>query len=186
MDIGVVVQAVIFALLGTLTAIASTTVSFVYDDLFVPTMSPGQLYPPYVGPGAPSSVFSHGADMSQFLLVNLVDPIATLVIFGIGVLYLLRSALPAMGRAWTDLGPRLLFGILLANCVLPLTSALWDLSAAVYPLVSNYDHGAWSHYTNLVGPGAISFAWDNGLVTFLVTLTLFTLIFLLVLIVAVR
>lgn len=186
MDWGSVVNAVLFALFSALTAILNAVTGPTYDNLFVPEMASGSLYAPYLGPGSGGNLFSEGAAMSNYLLVNVVDPVAVLVILGVGILYLIRAGIPQLASKWTDLTPRLGLGILLANMVLPITSVLWSVAGAVYPVFAGYGGGEWRSYTNLVGPGALSFSWDNGALAFVGSLTLFSLVLVLCFLIAFR
>ncbi len=186
MDWGSVVNAVLFAIFGAVTAAIQAVVGPTYDNLFVPEMAPTALYAPFVGPGHANNLFAQGAAFSNYVLVGVVDPLAVLVMVVIGVLYLVRASLPSLGTMWTGLVPRLVLGILLANMVLPLAGMLWDIAAAVYPIFYTYGGGQWQSYGNIVAPGAVSFTWDNGLLAFVASMALLSLVLVLTLLVAVR
>lgn len=180
MDYGPVVQAILFALFAALTAAVSAVIAPTYDGLLVPQLSPGSAYASWTG----SSVFATASSFSNTLLVEVVDPAAVLVIAAVGFLYLLRAALPS--PRLTNLGPRLVIGLLVANFVLPLTSMIFQLAAAVYPDFYGLGGGAWQDYGNLVGAGGISFSWDNGVLAFVVSMMLLSLVLLLACLVAFR
>lgn len=180
MDYGTVVRAVLFALFAALTAALTAVIGPTYDGLLVPELAPSVVYAAWTG----GSVFATGASFSNDLLVELVDPLAVLVIAAVGVLYLVRAVMPS--TRLERLAPRLVLGILLANFVLPITSALWQLASAIYPVFYTLGGGAWQSYSNLVGPDALSFSWDNGVLAFVVSLTLFSLVLLLIFLLAFR
>ena len=182
MGIGALVKAVLFALFGALSAAVSLAVEPTYDRLFVPEMSPSALFAPWTGGG----LFGGAVRMSSFLLVNVVDPFAVLVIAGVGVLYLARASLPSLAGRLQDLGPRLLLGILIANLAVPLAQVIFLLGAAVYPVFYAYQGGAWQSYANLVGPAGLSVAWDNGLLALIGALALLGMTLLLAFLVAFR
>lgn len=180
MNYGPVVQAILFAIFAALTAALSVVTGPMYDGLLVPELAPTSVYASWTG----GSVLATGVSFSNILLVEIVDPCAVLVIVGVGLLYLVRAVMPS--PRLTHLAPRLIVGLVVANFVIPLTSALWALASAVYPTFFNLGGGSWQSYSNLVGPGAISFSWDNGLLAFVVSLLLFTLVLMLAFLVAFR
>ena len=176
MDLFLVIQAILLALFGALTVVLNTVIGPFYDNVFVPEMAPQSLYAAYLGGGSSSNLFATGATLSQFVVVNLVDPMAILIVIGVGVLYLVRATLPERAQVWRGLAPRLVLGVLLSNVVLPLTYILWSIALLVYQPLFAYGGGAWQSYNNLVPTGGISFAWDNGVIAFIVTLMLLTLV----------
>jgi hypothetical protein len=186
MDWGGIARAILFALFAALTGVVTAVIEPTYDNLFVPEMSPAALYAPFLGSGHASNLFSEGAAFSNYILVNVVDPLSVLVIIVVGVLYLIRATLPSAASTWTHLAPRLVLGILLANMVLPLTWLLWSVASATYPVFYDYDGGAWQTFSNIVGPGAFTFSWDNGALAFVCSLTLFSLVLILTFLVAFR
>ncbi len=180
MDYGPIVKAILFALFGALTAAVSVVTGPTYDNLFVPEMDPSAAYASWQG----GNVFAAAASFSNALLVGLVDPLCVLVIAAVGLLYLVRSAHPT--PKLQGLAAKLVMGILVANLVLPITSGIWQLAAGVYPSFYDYGGGAWRSYTALVGPGAISLSWDNGVLAFVVSWTLFGMVLLLAFLLAFR
>lgn len=186
MDWAAVVQAVLFALFAALNVLINTVIGPFYNNVFVPEMDPQALYPSYMAASHSSNIFSAGAAMSDYVVVNLVDPVAVLVIVVVGVLYLLRASLPGKSQVWTGLAPRLVLGVLLSNIVLPLSWLLWSLAALVYGPLFSYGGGAWQDYGNLVPIGGISFSWDNGVITFIVSLVLLSLVLALAFLIAFR
>lgn len=180
MNYGPIVQAILFALFAAITAAVSAVIEPTYDLLFVPQMSPSVAFASWSG----GDLYAQAAAFSNFLLVTVVDPLAILVIVGVGFLYLARATLPS--PRLSGLAPRLLIALLAANLVIPLASAAWEVAGAIYPIFYNYQGGAWQTYANLVGPGGITLSWDNGLVALIVSLVLLTLVFLLAFLVAFR
>ncbi len=180
MDYGPIVKAILFALFGALTAAVSVVTGPTYDNLFVPEMDPSAAYASWQG----GNVFAAAASFSNALLVGLVDPLCVLVIAAVGLLYLVRSAHPT--PKLQGIAAKLVMGILVANLVLPITSGIWQLAAGVYPSFYDYGGGAWRSYSALVGPGAISLSWDNGVLAFVVSWTLFGMVLLLAFLLAFR
>jgi hypothetical protein len=180
MDYGPIVQGILFAIFGALTAAVATVTGPTYNDLFVPQMAPSNAFAVWQG----GNVFAQGVQFSNVVLVDLVDPAAVLVFVAVGLLYLLRSAWPRPDLS--HLAPRLVLGLLVSNLVLPLTEVLWQLAAAIYPIFYGYGGGAWQSYSNVVGPGGISLSWDNGVLGFVVSLVLFLLVLMLAFLIAFR
>jgi hypothetical protein len=82
--------------------------------------------------------------------------------------------------------PRMIDAVVLANFSLPVTSAILGLAGAGYPVLADYDGGAWQHWSALSGPGFLTFSWDNGVLAFVLTFVLFSLVLLLAAAVALR
>lgn len=180
MNYGPIVQAILFALFGALTAAVAVVTAPTYDNLFVPEMSPASAFASWTG----GNVFAAAVDLSNTLLTELVDPLAVLVIAAVGFLYMVRSVYPS--PKLTGLAPKLLFALLVANLVIPLTSVVWQLAGGVYPVFYEYGGGAWRSYSNLVGPGAVDLSWDNGVLGLVVSWILFGLVLLLAFLIAFR
>jgi|GEM_PF-4772658 hypothetical protein len=177
-------SALLFALFAALTAALAAVLTPIYDNLFVPEMAPGQVYAPLTGAGG--GLFPAASRLSSFLLVSLVDPFSVLVLVILGGLYLLRASLPERFARFEALAPRAVIGILLSNFVLPLAQVLWNLAAAVYPVLSTYEGGAWEHFSNIVPEGGLAFSWGNGALAFVLTLGMFILVLGLAFVVALR
>ena len=182
MGLGVIIKALLFGLFGGLSAVVSLVVGPTYGGLFVPEMAPQAVFASWSSPG----LFAQAQAFSGYLLVNLVDPLAVLVIVGVGLLYLLRAALPSLAQRWPDLAPRLVLGVLLANLAVPLAGLIFTFGSAVYPVFYNYGGGAWQNYYNLVGPAGLNIAWDNGLLALIGEITLLLLTLMLTYLVALR
>ena len=56
----------------------------------------------------------------------------------------------------------------------------------MYPVVTGFDGGAWQSWGNLTGLAGLKFSWDNGLLAFVLSFTLFSLVLLLAIAVAAR
>ncbi len=186
MDWNSVVQAVLFAIFSVLTEAVNVVIGPAYETLFVPEMAPSSAYAPYLLHADTGSLFYRGAEMSEFVLVNIVDPVAILVIITVGLLYLLRATLPEKAYSWTNLAPRLVIGVLLSNAVLPLTWMLWEVAATVYLPIYSYGGGAWQTYANIVPMGGLNFAWDNGMIAFIASMVLLSLVLTLAFLLAFR
>lgn len=187
MDINDVVRAFLFGIFGGLTAILSAITGPTYDNIVVPEMDPGALFPPLPPmAGGGSSLLGQAANFSAFLLVRVVDPAIVVVALGIGIGYLLRSFLGPAGPKLEALLPRLVVAVILANFTVPVASGLLGTAGALFPVVAGFDGGAWQHWVNLVGPGELSFSWDNGALAFVLSLVLFTLVLLLALLIGLR
>lgn len=181
------VQAILFAIFAAITGAVTSVAGPTYDNLLVPSLAPASIYAPLTGGGgATGGLFAAGTTMSNDLLVNIVDPLAILVFMGVGILYLVRAVIPSRAGKLADLAPRLVVGILLANAVLPVVGLLWDVAGAIYPVVYSYQGGEWQTFTNLVPNSAISFSWDNGVLSFIASLAILVLVLLLTFLVAFR
>lgn len=181
------IQALLFALFSFITALLAAVLGPTYDHLFVPEMGAAALYPP-LGPGATGAggFLSEAASFSQYLVLNLVDPALVLVVVAVGILYLLKATFPALEPKLRDLFPRLVAAALLANFTLPISGALLGVAGATYSVISSFDGGAWSSWSNLGGFGLFQFSWDNGVLAFVVAFVLLSLVLLLAGAVAVR
>jgi hypothetical protein len=180
-------QAILFALFADLTAIVAAIIGPTYDNLLVPALSPGALYPTLVGTGAnPANYLTQAAHFSSFVLADVVDPSATLFALAVAVAYLSKAVVARWAQALDGLLPRLVVAIIAANFTVPITGAVLSLGGALYPVLAGWDGGTWQHWANLAGWGEIAFSWDNGALAFILSLVEFGLVFALVLAVAVR
>lgn len=185
MDPGQVIQAFLFLLFSGLTALLAVVIGPTYDNLLVPELQPGALFPA-LGPTGGGGFLQEAARFSQFLLVNLVDPAVTLVAVGVAVLYLSRAFAGRWAVRFEAALPKLVLSVVLANFSLPIAGGLLAIAGATYPVIAGFDSGAWQHWVNLAGVGEVEFSWDNGVLTFVVSFVLFSLILLLAAAVAIR
>ncbi|HUI38228.1 MAG TPA: hypothetical protein VLY85_01200 [Thermoplasmata archaeon] len=179
-----VIQAILFAIFSSVTFILQTITGPTYEGLVVPELSPGSLFPPL--PGGGSSFLSEATRFSEFLVVDLVDPAIVVVALAIGLLYLARSFLGRETARLEGTIPRLIVYIVLSNVSVPVAGALLGLAGAIYPSIAGFDGGAWQTWSNLSGPGALYFSWDNGALAFVVSIALFSLVLLLAAAIALR
>ncbi|MCI4362241.1 MAG: hypothetical protein L3J77_03520 [Thermoplasmata archaeon] len=181
------VNAVLFALFAALTAALWAVTLPTYNDLLVPELQPSALYPPLIGPGAGGASFlALAAQFSAYLVANVVDPSVALVVLVLGAVYLARAVTTTTRTRLEGLLPRLVVAVVLANVVVPVAAAILDVAGAMYPVVANFDGGAWQSWGNLAGTGGLRFSWDNGLLAFVVSFALFSLVLLLAFAVAAR
>ena len=185
-DWNVVVQAILFALFSVGTAILNFVIQPTYDNLVVPELSASTLFPSIAHPGAAGGFLTTAVQFSEFLLGNLVDPAIVLVLLGIALLYLLRSFSTRIGGRVESLLPRLVIALIGSNFSLPLVASALDLGGASFRLVSSFDGGAWRHWQNIAPLGGTVFAWDNGILAFVVSFALFALVLALAVVVALR
>jgi hypothetical protein len=185
-DWEVVVQAILFALFSVVTAIVAAVIGPTYDNLLVPELSPAALYPPLVPPANSVNYLTGATQFSTYALVNIVDPAIALVAIGVAVLYLFRSFVARWSYEVDALLPRLVLAVVAANFTVPIASGILDLGGGLYPVLSGWDGGAWQHWVNLAGWGEFSYSWDNGALSFVLSLVEFTLVLGLVLAVALR
>jgi hypothetical protein len=178
-------QAFLFALFAGLNAILTAITGPAYDNLLVPELDPSSLFPP-LGVGGSGGFLGTAASFSSYLLVNLVDPLIALVGLGVALAYLGRSFLGRWAGAVEPLLARLVLSVLIANFTLPIAGAILDLAAAVFPLIAGYDGGLWRHWVFLAGYGEAQFSWDNGVLAFVITFAMFSLVLLLCAAVALR
>jgi hypothetical protein len=186
-DLNQVIQAILFAVFSGLTALLAAVIGPTYDNLLVPELAPTALYPPLPpASGTAGSFLATAGNFSGFLVVHLVDPALGLVAVGVGVVYLARTASSRLADRTQTILPRLVVAAVLANFTLPVAGAIFGLAGATYPVVEGYDHGAWQHWTNLGGYGEFGFSWDNGVLAFVISFLLFSLVLLLTAAVALR
>ncbi|MFI5419292.1 MAG: hypothetical protein ACHQ2Y_10455, partial [Candidatus Lutacidiplasmatales archaeon] len=186
MSASTVAQAILFALFGALTAVLNAVVGPTYDGLVVPELQPSALFPPLPPDPGSTTFVSRAAEFSAYLLTNLVDPAIALLALGVGLLYLLRSVLPSAKLRPEGLVTRLVVSVILANFSVPIAGAVLGLAGAAYPVVADFDGGAWESWGNIVPPGALTFSWDNGALAFVVAFSLFSLVLLLAIAIALR
>ncbi|MHB8352457.1 MAG: hypothetical protein ACYDFT_07230, partial [Thermoplasmata archaeon] len=139
-----------------------------------------------LGASGGTGFLATSATFSAYVVANLVDPAVGVVAVAVGLLYLLRAFLGAFGPKLSNLLPRLVVAVLAANLTLPLAGAILGLAGATYPVLSGFDGGAWTNWTNIGGPGFAAYSWDNGALAFVLAFVLFTMVLLLVAAVAVR
>jgi hypothetical protein len=183
-----VVQAILFALFASLTGILWAVTLPTYNDLLVPELLPGAAYPPLFGPGsgASSSFLTLAAQFSGYLVANVVDPAVALVVLAVGAVYLVRAVTTPTRVRLESILPRLVVSVVLANVTVPVAAAVLDVAGAAYPVVAGFDGGAWESWGNLTGLAGLKFSWDNGLLAFVLSFTLFSLVLLLAIAVAAR
>jgi hypothetical protein len=186
-DVSQVVQAVLFALFAVLTSALWGVTAPTYDNLLVPELLPSAAYPPiFPSGGAPPSFLTLAARFSAYLVANVVDPAVVLVALALGAVYLARAVTSPARVRLESLLPRLVVAVVLANVTVPVAGAIFELAGAVYPVVAGFDGGAWQSWTNLTGFGGLKFSWDNGLLAFVLSFAMFSLVLLLALAVAAR
>ncbi|MGI0053180.1 MAG: hypothetical protein ACREC5_02735 [Thermoplasmata archaeon] len=179
------IQVLLLTIFGVSTAVLAAVIGPTYDNLLVPSLATGALYPSLSAAGG-TGFLGTAATFSLYLLANLVDPAVGLVAVGVGLLYLVRAFLGAYGTKFANLLPRLVVAVLVANLTLPLAGAILGLAGATYPVVSGFDGGAWQHWVNLGGPGFVTASWDNGALAFVLAFAIFSVVLLLAAAVAVR
>ena len=178
-------QALLFALFAALTGVIGTVLAATYDNLLVPELSPGSLYPTLTASGG-GSFLTLAASMSTYVLTGIVDPAIGIVGLAVGLAYLGRSLLGRFGGAIEPLLGRLVLAVIVANFSLPIAGVLLGLAGATYPVIANFDGGAWRRWTALDGWNSLTFSWDNGVLAFVVTFALFSVVLLLAAAVALR
>jgi hypothetical protein len=182
-----IVRTILFALFSTLTAIVAALIGPTYDNLLVPMLQPGALYPALRATGGGSSDFlSTAVQFSSYTLVNVVDPAIALVGAAVALLYLARSVVARWADSLSGLLPRLVVAVIVANFSLPIAGAVLDVAGALYPVFSGWNGGAWQHWVNLGGFGEFSLSRDNGALAFVLSVVEFLAILALVLAVGVR
>lgn len=186
-SIGALVQAILFALFGLVTAALAAIVGPTYDNLVVPEMQAGQLFPSLTGatPGGPDYLVQ-ASHFSSYLLVSVVDPLIALVAVGLGLVYLSRALWSRSGTWAEGLIARFVIAIVLANFTVPVAGGILGLAGAMYPLVAGWDGGAWQHWVNLAGFGEFSLSWQNGALAFVLAFVEFSVVLLLALMIGLR
>ena len=181
------IQAILFAFFAGLTGIIAAVIGPTYDGLVVPALDPAALYPALpAGVSSSDTFLSHGAAFSTYLVANLVDPAIALVGVGVALAYLGRALLGRWAGRAEPLFARLVLSVLLANFTIPLAGAVLAIAGSAYPVIAGWDHGRWQHWVNLGGFGGAAFAWDNGLLAFVISFALFSLVLLLATAIALR
>ncbi|MGP8077120.1 MAG: hypothetical protein ACLQD8_04795 [Thermoplasmata archaeon] len=187
LNLGNIVQVILFLLFADLTALVAAVIGPTYDQLLVPELSPASLYPPLYGNAAgPGNFLAPAAHFSEFLVASVVDPAMALVGLGVAVLYLARTLSSRWSSLFDGLLPRLVLAVVGANFAVPIGGALLGLAGSLYPVVSGWDGGSWQHWVNLAGFGEVAFSWDNGVLAFVLSLVEFAIVFALVLAIGVR
>lgn len=187
LDLGNLVQTLLFLLFASVTAIVAAIIGPTYDNLLIPELQPGALFPPILGPGSSGANYlATAARFSEYILSNVVDPAVALVALGVAVLYLSRSVVSRYSDTLDGLLPRLIIGVVGANFTVPIAGAILGVAGSLYPVVAGWDGGAWQHWANLAGWGEVSFSWDNGAVAFVLSLVEFAAVFALLLAIGIR
>jgi len=186
-DLGDLIRTILFLLFADLTAIVAAIIGPTYDNLLVPELSPGSLYPSLVAPsGDPSNFLAPAAHFSSYLLANVVDPTITLLALGVALAYLAKVWVARWATQLDGLLPRLVIAVIGANFTVPIAGAVLGVAGSLYPVIAGWDGGAWQQWVHLAGWGEIAFSWDNGAVAFVLSLAEFALVFALVLAVGIR
>lgn len=186
-DIASFVRVLLFLLFADLTALIAAVIGPTYDNLLVPALAPGALYPPlYAANPSPSDYLATAARFSNYLITKVVDPLVSVLALGIALLYLARSTLGRWRATFDGLLPRLVLAVVAANFTVPIAGAVLASAGALYPVIAGWDGGAWTHWVNLAGWGELQFSWDNGALAFVLSLAEFLVVFGLLLAVGVR
>jgi hypothetical protein len=185
-DLGNLIQAILFSLFAGLTAIVSAVVGPTYDNLLVPELSPSALYPALTGSAGSGTYLGAAAQFSAYTLAAVVDPAIALVALGVALLYLSKTMVSRWAVRLDGLLPRLVISVVAANFTLPIAGAVLGIAGSLFPVFAGWDGGAWQHWVNLAGYGQVSFSWDNGALAFVLSIVEFALVFALVLAVGLR
>jgi hypothetical protein len=182
-----IVQVVLFVLFSAITALVAAVVGPTYDNLLVPELSPGALFPPIgsVSPAA-GNFLAPAARFADFLIVSVVDPSVALVALAVAVLFLARASVARWSAMFDGLLPRLVLAVVGANVTVPIAGAVLGVAGALFPVIAGWDGGSWQHWVNLAGWGEIQLSWDNGAVAFVLSLVEFAAVFALVLAIGLR
>ncbi len=180
------VQALLAGAFGLFALAMNTAITPTYNDLFVPAMSPGQLFPSLSDPGGGATFLAEAAKFSSYLLVNIVDPAVALVAVGLGLLYLSKALYQRSGPWAEALIVRFIVAVVVANFTLLFATGILDLGAITYPTIAAWDGGAWQNWTNLAGWGQGAFIWQNGALAFVLTFVEFSLVLLLAILIGLR
>ncbi len=186
-DLGQLLQVLLFLLFADLTALVAAVIGPTYDNLLVPELSVHSLFPSLVASGAdPANYLAPAAQFSTYTLANVVDPVATLVALAVGVLYLAKPLATRWAATFDGLLPRLVLGVVGANFTVPIAGGILSVGGALYPVFSGWDGGAWQQWAHLAGWGELSFSWENGALAFVLAIVEFGAVFALVLAVGLR
>jgi hypothetical protein len=186
-DVNTLVRAILFALFAGLTALVAAVVGPTYDNILVPELSAGALYPPVPGTaGDPSNYLAAASRFSAFTLGAVVDPAIALLALGVAALYLSRALSARWGARLEGLLPRLLIAVVAANFTVPIAGIVLDLAGALFPVLAGWDGGLWRSWVNLAGVGEVRYSWDNGAISFVLSIAEFFVVFALVFAVALR
>ncbi len=181
------IRAILFALFGALTGIVSAIIGPTYDNLFVPMMHGAALYPSLThGSAGSGDYLALSGRFSAYVLVTLVDPAIALVALGVALLFLVRSVVTRWSERLDGLLPRLVASVIVANFTLPIVGAVLGVAGSIYPVLAGWNGGAWAHWVDLAGFAQVRFSWDNGAVSFVLSIVEFLLVFGLILAVGVR
>jgi hypothetical protein len=187
LNLGDLIQRILFLLFSGLTAIITAVVGPTYDQLLVPELAPSALYPLVSSrPGGSSGYLAAASQFSTYTLANVVDPAIALVGVGVAILYFSRVFVDRWAHTFDGLLPRLVIAVVAANFTVPIAGGLLGVAGGLYPVLSGWDGGAWQHWVNLAGYGQVAFSWDNGAVAFVLSIVEFTLVFTLILAVGLR
>ncbi|HTT34787.1 MAG TPA: hypothetical protein VMH78_02825 [Thermoplasmata archaeon] len=186
MDPTVLLQALLFAMFSTLTALLAAVIGPTYDHLLVPELATGSLYPSLPPFGPASGFLAEAARLSDLVVVGLVDPAIVVVGAGVALLYLARSTFGPRAVQFEAALPKLVVSIVLANLAVPVAGGILSIAGATYATVQGLDGVAWQQWVDLAGVGGVGFSWDNGVLAFVVSFALFSVVLLLAAAVALR
>jgi hypothetical protein len=185
LDLGGLIQALLYVLFAGLTAIVEAVVGPTYDQLLVPELARSSLYP-VLSATASGGFLTGAAQFSTYLVAYVVDPAVALVAVGVAALYLARSLVARWAVLFDALLPRLVISVVAANFAVPIAGAVLGLGGALYPVIAGWDGGAWQHWINLDGIGGVAFSWDNGALALVLSFVEFLIVLGLVLVIGFR
>jgi len=187
LDWSSLVRQILFYLFGAFTAIVAAVVGPTYDQILVPELSPGALFPSlFAAHPTATNFLAPAARFSTYLVTGVVDPAVALVALGVAVLYWARALSDRYRVQFDGLLPRLVLAVVAANFTVPIGAAILSVAGATYPVFAGWDGGAWQHWVNLAGWGEASFSEQNGALAFVLSLVEFTLVLALALAVGAR
>lgn len=186
-DWSVLVRTLLFLLFAALTAFVAAVIGPTYDQILVPELSAGALFPSLTAAHPSGTNFlAPAARFSGYLVSGIVDPLVALVALGVAGLYLLRALSDRYRVEFGQLLPRLVIAVVAANFTVPIGGAILAVAGSAYPVFSAWDGGAWQHWVNLAGYGEFQLSWDNGALAFVLSMVEFALVLALVLLVGAR
>jgi len=187
LDWSSIVRQILYYLFGALTAFVAAVIGPTYDQILVPELSPGALFPSmFAAQPTVTNFLAPAAQFSTYIVTEVVDPAVALVALGVAGLYFARALSERYRLQLDGLLPRLVLAVVTANFTVPIGAAVLSVAGATYPVFAGWDGGAWQHWVNLAGYGEVGFSLQNGALAFVLSAVEFALVLALAMAIGVR
>lgn len=179
-----IVNTVLTLLFAIFNIFAWVTAQQTYDNLFIPEMKPYNLFPSLLN-GNQKNLFSASASLSNYILINIIDPILIILLLIIGFIYLGKVFLPSWNEKFRELIPRFVIATVVANFTVYISGIILEFGLATYIVLYGYGDKNWQHFGKLY-PLFVTPWGNNSLLEFILKVVVIFTIVTLSMVIAIR